>query len=279
MRLNERSEFITVREEAAVLSRESLAAEIRSSSIRLRALRAEERRRTETQQIEKSCRRCKETKPVSEFNTNNACRSGFGPYCKVCTRAASKKHYENNKVEHQAKAKAWRHNNPGRAKEVEKASRDRTKERRREKVNIAAMRYYRANAETIKPKMRIRSKKWYAENKTRLKEKYKKGAGAYREKSKKWREDNPDKFIATIMRVKLRHKEIEGSFTAKEWRDLKKQYKNRCVACGAYGRLSVDHVIPTSKGGTGYITNIQPLCLDCNRRKSDKSVDYRKSNK
>lgn len=65
-----------------------------------------------------------------------------------------------------------------------------------------------------------------------------------------------------------------GSHTLKEWNDLKKKFNFSCVCCGKKEpliKLSRDHIIPTIKGGTSYITNIQPLCLPCNLSKNDLS--------
>ena len=45
--------------------------------------------------------------------------------------------------------------------------------------------------------------------------------------------------------------------------------EGRCVRCGAEDDLQFDHVIPVAKGGGVAVDNIQILCGDCNRAKSD----------
>lgn len=46
-----------------------------------------------------------------------------------------------------------------------------------------------------------------------------------------------------------------------------------CKACGSTERLEVDHIIPVSREGTDEVENLQPLCYDCNRAKSDQTMD------
>lgn len=51
----------------------------------------------------------------------------------------------------------------------------------------------------------------------------------------------------------------------------------RCVICGRNSKedgvkLEIDHIHPVSKGGGKHIENLQTLCGDCNRGKSDKSM-------
>ncbi len=70
-------------------------------------------------------------------------------------------------------------------------------------------------------------------------------------------------------------KQSGGEFTAQDWLDLCNRYDNRCLCCGEQKPLTVDHVIPLSKGGTNTIDNIQPLCLSCNSSKGAKEIDYR----
>ena len=43
----------------------------------------------------------------------------------------------------------------------------------------------------------------------------------------------------------------------------------KCIQCGSSENLEFDHIIPISKGGANTYRNIQLLCEDCNRSKSD----------
>lgn len=70
-----------------------------------------------------------------------------------------------------------------------------------------------------------------------------------------------------------------GTYTTDEWYNLCEFYDFRCLKCNKwfpFGKLTVDHVKPVSKGGTSFIRNLQPLCKKCNSSKKDKEIDYRK---
>ena len=56
--------------------------------------------------------------------------------------------------------------------------------------------------------------------------------------------------------------------THAEWTALVERLKHRCARCKKKRPLTRDHIIPLSKGGHDGITNIQPLCFPCNRKKS-----------
>jgi 5-methylcytosine-specific restriction endonuclease McrA len=67
-----------------------------------------------------------------------------------------------------------------------------------------------------------------------------------------------------------------GSFTVDEWYVLCKSYDFICLRCKQPGlKLTVDHVMPLSKGGSHWISNLQCLCGPCNSSKGTKSTDYR----
>jgi len=69
-----------------------------------------------------------------------------------------------------------------------------------------------------------------------------------------------------------REKGAEGSHTLLEWQMLKFTHCYKCAICGEKKPLTKDHIIPLSKGGSDNITNIQPLCRNCNSKKHTKII-------
>lgn len=71
-----------------------------------------------------------------------------------------------------------------------------------------------------------------------------------------------------------------GSHTLSEWETLKMKYRYMCLCCKQCEpeiRLTEDHIVPLTRGGTNDISNIQPLCRSCNSRKNIQTFDYRES--
>lgn len=48
---------------------------------------------------------------------------------------------------------------------------------------------------------------------------------------------------------------------------------HRCVYCGSTGRLTLDHVVPRSRGGTSVWENVVTSCAPCNHRKGDRLLE------
>lgn len=69
-----------------------------------------------------------------------------------------------------------------------------------------------------------------------------------------------------------RQKGATGSHTLQEWTSLKESFDNKCAFCGETKPLTKDHIIPLSKGGDNNISNIQPLCRNCNSKKHTKLI-------
>jgi len=68
---------------------------------------------------------------------------------------------------------------------------------------------------------------------------------------------------------------ITGKHTDAEWEAKKNEYDNKCAYCGKGNiKLTKDHIVPVSLGGTGDIGNIVPACQSCNSRKNIRNAEY-----
>lgn len=52
-----------------------------------------------------------------------------------------------------------------------------------------------------------------------------------------------------------------------------KRDNNECVYCGSQRNLTIDHVIPRSRGGKNSWTNLVTCCRTCNLKKADKTPE------
>jgi 5-methylcytosine-specific restriction endonuclease McrA len=96
--------------------------------------------------------------------------------------------------------------------------------------------------------------------------------------TKSWKQGHPGLVRAQMERRKRNIEVSGGNYTGAEWGALKEQYDYRCLMCGRREpeiKLTVDHVIPLSKGGRNDIQAIQPLCLVCNLHKGRRILDLR----
>ncbi|MFH8926386.1 HNH endonuclease [Streptomyces pristinaespiralis] len=59
------------------------------------------------------------------------------------------------------------------------------------------------------------------------------------------------------------------AFSSREWQRLCARQRGECPFCGKRAELTMDHVIPLSKGGRHSIGNIFPICGSCNSSKSN----------
>jgi predicted restriction endonuclease len=67
----------------------------------------------------------------------------------------------------------------------------------------------------------------------------------------------------------LYHLEATTSSEAKrKWRQsIKEKWNYKCAYCGSEENLTLDHIMPRSKGGSDRITNVICACRECNNSK------------
>lgn len=55
----------------------------------------------------------------------------------------------------------------------------------------------------------------------------------------------------------------------KIWRNqIKQRWNYKCAYCDSEKNLTIDHIIPQSKGGTNFTTNVLCCCHSCNQSKN-----------
>lgn len=214
------------------------------------------------QHTTKRCTRCGEAKPLSEFSTGKA-------QCKPCVAAAVRERRHTDADFHERQLQSQRASWHRRRQNLDfvEAERTRLREYQREKLKDSAWHtkrrsYYRVY--NLRPDQRARMTMY--------------------ERQRRQHKQRTDphyhaRLMATAKRSQHRRRArlvaVGGSYSQAEWQWLCALYGHRCVRCGAVGPLSVDHVVPISKGGRNTIDNLQPLCGSCNSRKHTKVADYR----
>lgn len=144
-------------------------------------------------------------------------------------------------------------------------------------VKARGMKYREENTE----RLREAKRQYYQNNKEVCCERNKKYQEALHrqeatERTRRWKQEYPEKAKANEHRREARKRGNGGSFSANEWLELCEKYDRTCLCCGRSDvKLTADHVIPVSKGGSSLIDNIQPLCASCNSKKHDKIIDFR----
>jgi len=88
---------------------------------------------------------------------------------------------------------------------------------------------------------------------------------------------NPDKVKIWKAKYYVKKKKIPGRITVEDWLEIKKKFNYTCPMCNKKEpeiKLTIDHIIPLSRGGKHIKDNIQPLCLSCNGKKKDKILTF-----
>lgn len=86
---------------------------------------------------------------------------------------------------------------------------------------------------------------------------------------------NPEYYIAMAENYRSRKNNAPVTdFTLGEWKILLDEFGSMCAYCGEiHPKLTQDHMIPLSRGGSHTYENIVPACKSCNSRKHTLTAD------
>ena len=95
------------------------------------------------------------------------------------------------------------------------------------------------------------------------------------EVSTAWRKANPEKVRASVRNRTALRKAAEGTHTAQEIIELLDRQNWECAECGVSlkEKRHIDHIVPLSRGGPNYISNLQGLCPTCNCSKNARTPE------
>lgn len=143
----------------------------------------------------------------------------------------------------------WYHANADKAKATQAANRARNRVRDR-----ARARAWRA----ANPDRAVENcRHWYAANRAAMLE-YRR---AYRKRNRE-----AIRLLNAGRRARQRNAPV-NDLTARQWHAIKAAYGHRCAYCRQRRNLTMDHVVPLSKGGSHTAANIVPACGPCNSSK------------
>ena len=215
----------------------------------------------------KICPQCKTFKHASLYSKHARERDGLQSECKACHKARCIA----NRDRYRATSLEYKREHREELKEKQKVY----NEANREKLRAGRIARYPAR----KAKVREYQKRHVAENAEAYREYYRnyrlKNLDLRRAYYREWRKHNPAIRKANDIKRRSRELNAAGSFTAQEWISLCEHFNHVCLCCGESKLLSADHIVPLSKGGSNFISNIQPLCRSCNSKKKTRTIDYR----
>lgn len=135
-----------------------------------------------------------------------------------------------------------------------------------------------ARAVNAKPEVRERKRKWSAANRQRLNASaliwYHKHREECLVRTRLWQKANPERVrithAAAMNARRARKRQATGVHTAAQWFARVEFWGWRCRYCrvelDAFS-LTKDHMIPLSKGGSEWPSNLVPACQQCNQHK------------
>lgn len=134
-----------------------------------------------------------------------------------------------------------------------------------------------------RPCQNSRNVEWQIDNRDRYlalkKARYNSNKEKHNEGVRRWQKENPKKMAAIYARYTQNHKEkiylknhrrrikVKSNTLVVLDKEIKRLYSSNCIHCGTTENITMDHLIPVSRGGRHSIGNLVPMCRSCNSRK------------
>jgi 5-methylcytosine-specific restriction endonuclease McrA len=202
----------------------------------------------------KVCTKCKNDLLLKEFGLHKKGLYGLRSTCLVCNNQLYKDYADLNRdaINHK-KREAW-------------VANPQTEEQKQAAIERASAWYYANRERAYQNVLRWISKhprewfiicaRWRGKNPERIQ--------GY---TKAWRVRNPEWW----QKRRAALASVENTLTTEEWLEVLSEYNHKCVYCGRSDvKLTMDHIIPISKGGPNIKNNVVPACRSCNSRKGAK---------
>lgn len=184
----------------------------------------------------KRCSKCGKDKPLAEFRPRKSSRDGLHGWCNPCYRdyysGAMRRWRDANRKRSRQNDRRWRERNPVLAKEILDRYDAKNPNRKRD--------YMRKRRATDPEAVRATYNRWRARNREQ-----------------------------EIERCHRRRVAIESADPATVAM-VAQLLTEPCAYCGATENITIDHVVPLSRGGKHEADNLAPACYPCNCSKNSK---------
>lgn len=200
----------------------------------------------------KICSACAVAKERDEFNKDKSKRDGLCSTCRDCNKARAARWYVENKDAALAQRKERFQNK--RELELAQMCEWRLANSERKRASDAA--YHAAN----KKKAVENALRWSRANKESV-----------NRRNAEYKKRNPQQVLDQSHRRRARKKGgAARTVSSQDISRLKSRFGGLCAYCGGGGKMTIDHVVPLSRGGSHAIGNLLPACQPCNFSKHTK---------
>ncbi len=218
----------------------------------------------------KKCRRCNEIKDENKFGKRATSKDGLDSRCLICIKECSKLSADKNRIKNSGgiiilnkvcttcrleKTADCFGTNPG---------------------STDGLRHECKYCRNIKSRLKYETDNNFRENESiRAYKNYLEDREYILNRTKLWSKNNPDKKVEQSHRRRARlYGQTEFNFPNDFVKLLRVSQNNKCAYCARDDiKLTIEHMLPISRGGKHCFDNIILACTNCNSSKRDKTLE------